>query len=86
MALAFLDPEVPSYPAGQADLVAPNESESQAGPAVLSALVDQRYPAGLEAPWAREGRDAFAFLDVHVNPEAVAFLEVRGGPEVLVVP
>lgn len=86
MALAFLDPEVPSYLVGQVDLAAPNESETQVGPVVLSALADQHYPVGLEAPLDHEGQDAFAFLDVHVNPEAVAFLEVHGGPEVLVVP
>lgn len=91
MALAFLDHqgdlEDPSDLVGQVDPVVLNESETQVDPVVLSGLVDQHYPVDLEAPLAHEGQDVSAFLDVHVNPEAVAFLvEALGGLEVLVVP
>lgn len=91
MALAILDHQAdledPSDLVGQVDPAVLNESETQVGPVVLSGLVDQHYPVDLEAPLAHEGQDVSAFLDVHVNPEAVAFLvEVLGGLEVLVVP
>lgn len=91
MALAFLDHQVdledPSDFVGQADPVVLSESETQVDPVVLSGLGGQHYPVDLEAPLAHEGQDVSAFLDVHVNPEAVAFLvEALGGLEVLVVP
>ena len=91
MALAFLDHqgdlEDPSDLVGQADPAVLNESETQVDPVVLSGLVGLHYPVDLEAPLAHEGQDVSAFLDVHVNPEAVAFLvEALGGLEVLVVP
>lgn len=90
-ALAFLalqeDPEDPSDPVGQVGPVVLNESETQASPVVPSVPVGQHYPADLGAPLAHEGPDVSAFLDVRVNPEAVAFLvEALGGLEVLVVP
>lgn len=88
---AFLDlqgdPEGPSDLAGQVGPVVLNESETQAGPEVPSVPGGQRYPVDLGAPLAHEGPDVSAFLDVHVNPEAVAFLvEALGGLEVPVVP
>lgn len=88
---AFLDlqgdPGDPSDLVGQVGPVVLNESETQAGPAVPCVPEGQRYPVDLGAPLAREGPDVSAFLDVHVNPEAVAFLvEALGGLEVLVVP
>lgn len=91
MALAFLGPqgglEDPGDLVGQVDPVVLNESETQVDPVVLSGLGGQRYPVDLVAPLAHEGQDVSAFLDVHVSPEAVAFLgEVLGGLEVLVVP
>lgn len=91
MALAFLDHqgdlEDPNDLVGQVDPAVLNESETQAGPVVLSGLAGQRYPVDLEGPLAHGGQDVSAFLDVHVNPEAVAFLvEALGGLEVLVVP
>lgn len=88
MALAFLGPQGGLEDPG--DLVDPvvlNESETRVDPVVLSGLGGQRYPVDLVAPLAHEGQDVSAFLGVHVNPEAVAFLgEVLGGLEVLVVP
>lgn len=91
MALAFLDHqgdlEDPGDLVGQVAPVVLNESETQVDPVVLSGLVGQHYPVDLEAPLAHEDQDVSAFLDVHVNPEAVAFLvEVLEGLEVLVVP
>lgn len=91
VAPAFLglqeDPEDPSDLVGQVGPVVLSESETQAGPEVPCVLVGQHYPGGLGAPLAREDLDVSAFLDVHVNPEAVAFLvEALGGLEVLVVP
>lgn len=91
MAPAFLDHqgdlEDPSDLVGQADPEVLNESETQVDPVVLSGLVGQHYPADLEAPLAHEGQNVSAFLDVHVSPEAVAFLvEALGVLEVLVVP
>lgn len=91
VAPAFLalqgDPEDPSDLVGQVGPVVLNESETQAGPVAPGVPGGQHYPADLAAPLAHEGPDVSAFLDVHVNPEAVAFLvEALGGLEVLVVP
>lgn len=91
VAPAFLDlrgdPEGPGDLVGQVGPVVLNESGSRAGPAVPGVPEGQHCPVGLGAPSAREGPDVSAFLDVRVNPEAVAFLvEALGGLEVLVVP
>lgn len=91
MALAFLDHqedlEDPSDLVGQVDPAVLNESETQVDPVVPSGLVGQHYPVGLEVPLAHEDLDVSASLDVHVNPEAVAFLvEALGDLEAPVVP